>query len=160
MDLALTESRFFCHSIGVDPDYSLRSLVSYEVRLPKGPEEYERFVAGIEGYDGSPLGDWLVALPPGRYLGEVIIRHLDGRWRYPSRLRVLVGAYTGYLSPVFKHWYVVANGQKVPVFEIARRSMLLGVREESLSQVYACVKRGTFRFMRKKSKPIALPERV
>ena len=145
LEVALSNSAAFCHSIGVNPDYSLSSLVSYEVQLPKGPEEYARFVSNVKGYEDSSLGDWLVALPPGSYLGEIMVKHLGGKWRYPSRLRVLIGIYCGYLSPVFDHWFVTVGEQKVPVFEIAKRSMMLGVREESLSQVYNGVKRGTYR---------------
>ena len=146
LELALSSALAFCHTQGIKSDYSEESLIAFEALLPRNPEEYLRVVSNFDKfkYDGSYLSDWLVALGPGSYFGEVILRILGGRWKYPSRLRVFLSLYTSYSSPIFLNWFVIVGKQKVPVFEIARQRMILGTEGESFTQIYRKISKGKY----------------
>jgi hypothetical protein len=127
-------------------DYSEKSLVTLESLLPRNAEDYEESVWNFKTfeYDGSYVSDWLVAFGPGAYFGEVIRRNLEGRWRYPSRLRIVFSFYRGYISPIFLNWFVIVANQRVPIFEIARRRLTKGAAEVTLTQIYGEIAGGTY----------------
>jgi hypothetical protein len=88
---------------------------------------------------------WFYHMMAGSYFTEVIIRNLGGKWKYPSRVLVFFCLWAGYISPVYRHWYLIVGKQKVPVFEIVRRRLEMGARELSLVQVYSEIANGTYR---------------
>ena len=135
-----------CVRLGIDPDFTEASLERLDAILPRDNQDYRESVAHFTQfeYDGSPLSDWLVALGPSSYFGEVLVKNLGGKWRYPSRLVVFYSYYTGYLSPVFRHWFVLVGKQRIPVFEIVRRRMIIG-QEESLVKAYHDIASGRFK---------------
>lgn len=147
MRSALSVAQAFCRLHGIGSDYSRASLVAFESHLPQSPDDYARLVSNFKKfeYDGSYLSDWLVALGPGAFFGEVIRKNLGGRWKYPSRLRVFFSFYGGYVSPIFLNWFIIVDKQKIPVFEIARRRLTKGAKEVSMVQIYDEVANGTYR---------------
>jgi hypothetical protein len=142
----------FCHRHSIAPNFTLESLAALELVHPKSADDYRRATAGFDKsrYDGSYLADWVISLGLGSYFGEVLIRNLAGRWKYPSRFLVLYCIYSGYASPIFHHWYVVVGGQKVPVLELAKRRLMMGPKE-SLVEAYNAIAAGEFKFNREKS---------
>jgi hypothetical protein len=127
----------FCRKHRITPDFTLESLAALELVHPKDPDQYRSAAAKLEkfDYDGSYVADWVISVGLGSYFGEVLVRNLGGRWKYPARLLVFYAFYTGYASSIFRHWYVVVGQQKIPVFEIAKRRLMMGP-SESLVQVY------------------------
>ena len=59
----------------------------------------------------------------GVYLGEVIVRRLDGQWHFPTRFQALLGSLS--LDP-FKgerYFYVLTGDRRVDVFRAARNAI-------------------------------------
>jgi len=127
----------------MNADYSVESLEVFDKRvLSQTPEEH---LNELKAMDDQSLGHmWWGYMVFGNYFAEVIIRNLGGRWRYPSRILVFFCLWAGYISPAYRHWYVVVGKQKVPVFEIMRRRAEMGANQVSLVRIYSEIKNGTF----------------
>ncbi len=131
----------------MNPDYSVVSLEIFDtLALPQTPEEFAEGIRLMK--DQSSARMWVYFMTPASYFAEVIIRNLGGRWKYPSRILVFFCLWAGYISPAYRHWYVVVGRQKVPVFEIMRRRFELGAKEVSLVQIYQEIAAGTYRYKR------------
>jgi len=59
----------------------------------------------------------------GAYLGEVLVRNLDGRWHYPSFLQTLIILVSRDSRRGELYWYVLVGGEKVYVFRAAREAI-------------------------------------
>ncbi|MBU0624532.1 MAG: hypothetical protein KJ672_06780 [Candidatus Thermoplasmatota archaeon] len=69
--------------------------------------------------------------------------------KYPSRILVFFCLWAGYISPAYRHWYVVVGRQKVPVFDIMKRRLEMGAKEVSLVNVYQEIAKGTYKHRKK-----------
>ena len=91
---------------------------------------------------------WLYHMALGAYFGEVLVRSLNGKWRYPSRVRALMALLFSRPDLLYSHWYVMVGRIKVPVFELARDREMFGPNE-SLVKAYREIKNGTYRRKRR-----------
>jgi len=125
-------------------DYSVESLQVLDRRaLSQTPEEFRNDIKEMK--DQSLASMWFNYMKFGSYFAEVIMKNLGGRWRYPNRILVFFCLWAGYISPAYRHWYLVVGKQKVPVFEIMRRRLEMGAKEESLVKVYNEIANGTYK---------------
>lgn len=76
------------------------------------------------------------AIVYGSYLGEVMIRHLNARWRYPSRAQALIGVIFRRRRGGEKYCYVVLGDEKVYVFRAAREAIEKTADAFSLYEFY------------------------
>lgn len=122
----------------IDPDYSPSSLERLESCEVQTPEEYREEVvryAAKPGRSTSQAAMWFMHMGLGSYFGEVLVRNLGGKWRYPSRVLVAIALLTFRPGIAYRHWYVVVGKRKIPVFELARRRQVMG-STESLAAKY------------------------
>src|SRR5881397_202851 len=59
----------------------------------------------------------------GSYLGQVLVRNLDGRWHFPSFLQTLKILVSRDRRRGERYWYVLIGGEKVYVFWAAREAI-------------------------------------
>jgi hypothetical protein len=127
----------------LSPDYSVESLERMEHHvLPQTPEQFKEQIRALE--DQSVPRLWFFSMGFGSYFGEVIIRNLGGKWKYPSRILVFLCLWGGYISPVYRHWYVVVGKQKVPVFDIMKSRLEMGAKGVSLVRIYREIEKGVY----------------
>lgn len=130
----------------VNPDYSPESIERLERLDTKHPDDF-RYVLewrSSHGFSNSEAQLWLLNMVMGWYFGEVLVRNLGGRWRYPSRFYALLALLLFKPGIAYRHWYVVVGKQKVPVFELARRRGTMGP-DESLFRAYQIIAKGNFK---------------
>jgi hypothetical protein len=131
----------------IDPDYTPESLERLERWETQSPEDFHAKVLPNRtehGLDNSPAQLWFLHMGLGSYFGEVLVRNLGGRWRYPSRFLVIMAILFSQPDMVYRHWYVVVGKQKIPVIELARRRAIMGAKE-SLVEVYREIANGEYR---------------
>jgi hypothetical protein len=116
----------------MNPDYSIRSLKELDVSIPDSLKE---MLMG-DGYNPGLAETWLFYAGLGSYFGEVLIRNLNGRWRYPNRLTVLLANFAGRPDWIYRHWYVTVGGKRIPVFKIAEHRWSVGREQASLMKAY------------------------
>lgn len=126
-------------------NFTPESLQALELLLPRSPDEWTMEALPYltqQGFSSQSLM-WLIHMEAGSYLGEVLVRNLHGRWRYPNRLLALIALVFNWPGIVYRHWYVIVRNQKVPVFELARRRETMGPKE-SLMKAYDAIAHGYF----------------
>jgi hypothetical protein len=129
---AVHESFWIAHSIEMNPDHSPKSLARLDDDLPESiTEEAKR-----KGYKFDNRTMWAFHAGLGSYFGEVLVRNLDGEWKYPNRLAVAFAFLLNRPDILYRHWFVVVGKLKVRVFDIARRRETLGKEKASLFKAY------------------------
>lgn len=63
------------------------------------------------------------SIATGTYLGEVFVRNLAGRWRYPSWLHAIRASISRDRCRAERYCYVLLGDEKVYVFQAARESI-------------------------------------
>lgn len=134
------------HSRFFHVDFTPESLRSLELYLPRDPRSWREEILPYlvkQGYiDEARI--WLVHMWTGSYFGEVMVRNLHGRWQFPNAIIALIALMLRRPGMMYRHWYVIVEGQKIPVFELARRRETMGQRE-SLYEAYRLIAEGAFR---------------
>jgi len=130
----------------VVPDYSPESLRYLEEFHPKSTVQWQETLKlrSKLGLRNTQDWLWLLSMLPGWYFGEVLVRNLGGRWKYPNRGYFILALILFRPAILYRHWYVIVGKQKVPVFELAMRRGILGT-DESLYRAYWLIAQGSFR---------------
>jgi hypothetical protein len=128
------------------PDYTPGSLEKLEPYHGQTPTEYEELLIwrNNHGLSNSPDQLWLMWMTLGCYFGEVLVRNLGGKWKYPSRLYGYLAVAFNWPGLAYRHWYVIVGKQKVPVFELSRRRCVMGP-DESIYRAYQLIAKGQFK---------------
>jgi hypothetical protein len=120
------------YSFTANLNNSRASLEELDTSLPQSIEDELNSLG--RNVDIATL--WTLHAGLGSYFGEVLVKELNGRWRYPSRFLTMVAWLLHRPDVLYRHWYVVVGAQRVPVFEIARRRETLGREKASLVDAY------------------------
>jgi hypothetical protein len=128
------------------PDYTPESLERLEPYLGQSPEDYRKILiwSNNHGFSNSPDQLWLMWMTLGCYFGEVLVRNLGGKWKYPSRLYGYLAVAFNWPGLAYRHWYVIVGKQKVPVFELSRRRCVMGP-DESIYRACQLIAKGQFK---------------
>ena len=84
---------------------------------------------GNAGFERAALGI-------GSYLGEVMVRNLGARWRFPTFAQSLFALVSRDPWKADKYWYVYLNGQEIHVFRAAKEAIERTSSEFSLCEFY------------------------
>jgi hypothetical protein len=94
-----------------------------------GPRLRELLLRGDAGYERASLAI-------GSYLGEIIVRNLGGRWRFPKPVQTLVILISRDRFKADKYWFVLLDGEEVHVFRAAREAIDQTSSKSSLYEFY------------------------